>query len=180
MKNWKAWNDTIGLIMHAQVQLKRLKQRWFLNNETCIYIVDNVSFHHGELVEKEFLKAGFILDYLPKNMTDELQPMDLVVNSALKSAMRKLRANVVYDALQEYREELNEYFARNGRGENVRMPRFVPPKPTYSDSIAVALDLVQNNFTTESFVATVTKCFQNVGLSKSYMSDGTSYFMKYT
>ncbi len=51
--------------MHAQVQLKRLKQRWFLNNETCIYIVDNVSFHHGELVEKEVLKAGFILDYLP-------------------------------------------------------------------------------------------------------------------
>ncbi len=58
------------------------------------------------------MKAGFILDHLPKNMTDELQPMDLVVHSALKSAMRKLRANVVYDALQEYREELNEYFAR--------------------------------------------------------------------
>ncbi len=65
--------------MHAELQLKRVFQRaGYLQNEKCLYVVDNVGFHHGEEVTKAFFDAGFLLDYLPPNMTDELQPMYLV------------------------------------------------------------------------------------------------------
>ncbi len=64
----KARNDRVGLIMHAELQLKRVFQRaGYLQNEKCLYVVDNVGFHHGEEVTKAFFDAGFLLDYLPPN-----------------------------------------------------------------------------------------------------------------
>ena len=49
--------------------------------------------------------------FLPKNMTGELQVLDLVVNGPLKAHIRKNRANALYSSFQEYkasREENNK------------------------------------------------------------------------
>lgn len=60
------------------------------SNGKFLMVVDNVSFHHVQEVVAAFTNVGWILKFLPPNMTDELQPMDLVVNSVLKSEMRRL------------------------------------------------------------------------------------------
>ncbi len=182
----KAWNDRVGLIMHARLQLKRVTERaGYLRNELCLYVVDNVGFHHGAEVKQAFLEAGFILEYLPANMTDELQPMDLCVNSVFKAEMRRLRANVVYDALQDFRTKLLHYYAMKGRakarGEEFSMglPRFKPPKPTYKEAIQATLEVIQNKLSTPTFAATLEKTFQKVGLIESYASDNTPYYTTY-
>jgi hypothetical protein len=59
-------------------------------------IVDNVGSHKIKEVREAYDKAGWMVQYLPKNMTAELQPMDIVVNSRVKAKLRKLRIDNIY------------------------------------------------------------------------------------
>ncbi len=64
--------------MHAELQLKRVFQRaGYLQNEKCLYVVDNVGFHHGEEVTKAFFDAGFLLDYLRQIQYDRRTSADV-------------------------------------------------------------------------------------------------------
>ncbi len=45
-----------------------------------MYHDDNVAFHHCAKVAAAFEEDGFFLDFLPSNMKDELQPMDVAIN----------------------------------------------------------------------------------------------------
>ena len=48
-----------------------------------MYHDDNVAFHHCAEVAAAFEveEDGFFLDFLPSNMTDKLQPMDVAINN---------------------------------------------------------------------------------------------------
>ena len=54
-------------------------------------------------VEAVFREHGIALEMLPKNMTDALQVMDLVVNGPLKAVLRRRRSWALFAALQAHR-----------------------------------------------------------------------------
>jgi hypothetical protein len=53
-------------------------------------VVDNCGSHKVAEVIAAFKGAGWLIVFLPPNMTGELQPMDLVVNAVCKTALTLL------------------------------------------------------------------------------------------
>ena len=70
--------------------------------------------------------------FFPPNMTHLLQPMDLVVNSVVKSAMRKRRIEMLRMYFRDYQVECR----RNQRLQPpLAMPGFDPPSPSIIDGL---------------------------------------------
>ena len=69
-----------------------------------------------------FEAAGWILAFLPPNMTAELQPMDLVVNGSLKQHMRKMRIASSLEYFQSCRLAVYQAMAKEEP-----MPKFKAP-----------------------------------------------------
>ena len=159
----KAWNDAVGMLIHLKYQLEPWKA---LNapNEQCMMVVDNVSFHHVKEVTTAFAAAQWILKFFPPNMTDELQPMDLVVNAVLKAEMRKLRAKMVYDALDQFRTDLTRWSICVRDDNTLPKPIFNPPKPTYKDGVQTMLNIHHGKLKSVQFQDSLKKCFEKVGL----------------
>lgn len=112
-----------------------------------------------EVVEA-FAAAEWLIKFFPPNMTDELQPMDLIVNAVLKAEMRALRINMVFDSLQVFRALLKQWsLTRVGE-----QPSFDPPKPNYKDAVKTMLFVHQNKLCAEEFIVSLSKCFKKVGL----------------
>ena len=107
------------------------------------------------------------MKYFPPNMTDELQPMDLVVNSMLKGQLRKLRIGVVMDYFQTYKADLHQWLrdkeANNGQIDQPK-PVYNPTKPTYRDAVRTILDTIDSHLKTDKFAASLAACFEKVGL----------------
>jgi hypothetical protein len=84
--NSKAWMDAVTLGMWVEVQIKEL-----FGGTKKLLVVDNCPSHTVEAVKAVFAENNIILKFLPKNMTDRLQPMDLVVNGPLKASIKSAR-----------------------------------------------------------------------------------------
>ena len=95
---------------------------------------------------------------LPPNMTDLLQPMDLVVNAPLKSAIGQARARSLYDAFKLYRVATEVLLAKGDPHIEFR-----PPKPTLYDGLRTFMASLQR-FETDKFKASLRACFVAVGL----------------
>ena len=159
----KAWNDAVGMLMYLKYQLQPWKEQ-NAPNDQCMMVVDNVSFHHVQEVTAAFATAQWILKFFPPNMTDELQPMDLVVNAVLKAEMRKLRAKMVYDALDQFRQELSTWSICVRDDNTLTKPTFNPPKPTYKDGVQTMLNIHHGKLKSVQFQDSLKKCFEKVGL----------------
>jgi hypothetical protein len=109
--------------------------------------------------------------YFPANMTDELQPMDLVVNSSLKSALRQSRMKLRLEFVQKYKENVG---AAVLRGDPI--PVFIPPKTTWKGAVIEVLKLSRENFVAPKFKDSLANCFQNVGLYQKTHLCGGKYF----
>ena len=176
----KAWNDTVGMLMHIQLQLKPFKQ-----------VVDNVGSHKVIEVQQAFAEAGWIVKYLPPYMTAELQPMDIAVNAVCKAYIRKYRMRQCIESIQSYRKEYDA--AKKLHEANVKQlkckllfhpPAFTPPCPTYKDGVTAMLTLINDqnsSFNTTKFRESVHRTFQKVGLARSMDSTNDDvYYMNYT
>ena len=106
-----------------------------------------------------YAEHGITAMPLPPNMTDLLQPMDLVVNAPLKAAIRQARGKSVYDAQQTYRSITESLLAEGKPYES-----FHPPKPTLHDGL-VTFMVTLLRFTEAKFEASLRACFAKVGLS---------------
>lgn len=172
-----AWNDASTMILHIEMQLKPYKEKHFTNKD-CLLIVDNVSFHKTNEVQLAFQAAGWIVKYLPPNMTDELQPMDLVVNAVVKEELRKYRISQALDYIPKFKAKLHSY--NSGWLKNVPMPTFDPPTPNYVDGVIQMHRLYETRFKDPKFQASLKKSFEDVGLTLSYSkTDNFPYFVKY-
>ena len=84
----KAWMDTAGVCMWADVQLgphfAKLRKK-------CCLAWDNCGPHKVPAVREVFKEWGIVAEELPPKMTDILQVMDLIVNGPLKSGIRRER-----------------------------------------------------------------------------------------
>lgn len=159
----KAWNDAVGMTMHLKYQLQPWKVR-HAPHDKCLMVVDNVAFHHVKEVVEAFAAAEWVIKFFPPNMTDELQPMDLIVNAVLKCEMRKLRIALVFESLQAYRQLLLQWSVASVDNRDLPKPVFDPPKPNYKDAVKTMLEVHRVHLASPQFIASLTACFKKVGL----------------
>jgi hypothetical protein len=154
--NSKAWMDAVTLVMWVEVQIKEL-----FGGAKKLLVVDNCPSHTVEAVKAVFAENNIILKFLPKNMTDRLQPMDLVVNGPLKASIKSARGLPLYNSLVNWKLE---YEIAELRQEIT--PVSNPPKVELHDGLGIILDKVAEDFEVYEFKASLVKCFERVGLAK--------------
>jgi hypothetical protein len=113
------------------------------------------------VVEREFIDAGWTTMFFPPNMTHILQPMDLVVNSVVKSAMRRQRVQLLMDYFTDYK---NRYLRATLQPEQVH-PIFDPPSPTLIEGIIAMYAMREQSLLNDKFRNSVKRVFQSVGLA---------------
>jgi hypothetical protein len=134
------------------------RARWAL-------IWDNVNAHAVKSVRDVFNAAGITILDLPVNMTDILQPVDLVPNGPLKARTRRARTAQLYDYFQGWRKIADE----ETRGDRP-LPPFLPPAPSQGAGISLISNVFDTCFKEEEYMDGVRRCFVQVGLAPG--SDG--------
>ena len=87
-----------------------------------------------------FTEACVEVGYLPPNMTQFLQVLDLVVNGPLKAHIRLLRAE---NLLKYFREYKHSYNVELEKPIDQRVtPKWNPPKPSMEECILKVMELV--------------------------------------
>mmetsp|Transcript_7194 Transcript_7194/g.6456 ORF Transcript_7194/g.6456 Transcript_7194/m.6456 type:complete len:201 (+) Transcript_7194:1-603(+) len=133
------------------------------NSPKGILIVDNCGCHHVHAIKKIFTANVIILKTLPINMTDKLQPMDLVVNKVVKSRLRQERISQLEKHFNEYRNHINMQLSNNISPNN--LTKYKAPKPKLITAIKcmVDLDWFNDSLTDQSFQRSLSKSFINSG-----------------
>jgi hypothetical protein len=186
----KAWMDSPGMALWADVQLVAWMER--LGGKPLI-VWDNCGCHKVPAVAAVFEEHGITTEALPKNMTDKLQVMDLVVNSVLKAAMRQARARALFGYYQNFKLEMQQFelerlqqqvepaqqqelHAQQGQQQQRSRPHFKPPAPTLLSGLTTLFEVCARELTKEAFQGSMARTFVNVGLAP--LPDGT--FIQYT
>ena len=171
----KAWNDTVRMILWFEVLIKPIKD----SIGKMILWCDNCGSHKTTCVMDVIREIGVDVVFLPKNMTGELQVLDLVVNGPLKAHIRTNRANRLYRSFHEYKAE---------RAINNKLPRvqrklldFNPPKPTMLEGIQDLIRLFNEQMTEKNFKECIHRTFVKTGTFPIPSETNTepSSFVKY-
>ena len=91
---------------------------------------------------------------LPINMTDYLQPVDIVPNGPIKAHIRSARARQLFNYLQGYNCDYQA--AKNNRNEKgepapLAVPKYAPPAPTMAQGITIVSEIFAVQFQTQQF-----------------------------
>ena len=153
----KAWNDTVRMILWFEVVIKPIKEKLGRMLIWC----DNCGSHKTASVMQVIREIGVDVVFLPKNMTGELQVLDLVVNGPLKAHIRTNRANRLYNCFQSYKEAkaVDSAFPAHLR-KNLD---FTPPKPTQLEGIKDLILMFEEQFTEEKFKCCINRTFIKTG-----------------
>ena len=153
----KAWNDTVRMILWFEVVIKPIKERLGKMLIWC----DNCGSHKTTSVMKAIREIGVDVVFLPKNMTGELQVLDLVVNGPLKAHIRTNRANRLYKSFQSYKEAtaIDSALPAHLR----KKLDFNPPKPTQLEGIKDLILMFEEQFTEEKFKSCINRTFIKTG-----------------
>ena len=154
---YKAWNDTIRMIMWLETVVKPLKEKlgklmiWF----------DNCGCHKTSNVDDVIEELDVQIACLPPNMTGVLQVLDLVVNGPLKAHTRNLRGARIVESFQKFKTLYEEEAAKDVQERT--LPVFQPPKPNMLQGIQDLFDLIADGFKKEKFVKGVKRSFIGTG-----------------
>ena len=154
---YKAWNDSIRMIMWLETVVKPLKNRlgklmiWF----------DNCGCHKTTMVDEVIGELDVQIACLPPNMTGVLQVLDLVVNGPLKAHTRNLRGARIVECFQSFIKLYADELVKNIQ-ERV-LPVFEPPKPEMMQSVQDLFDLMADGFKLPKFVDGVKRSFISTG-----------------
>lgn len=154
---YKAWNDTIRMIMWLDTVVKPYKEKlgklliWF----------DNCGCHKTAAVDKVISELDVQIACLPRNMTGVLQVLDLVVNGPLKAHTRNLRGARIVESFQKFKIAYEEELEKDVRERT--LPVFQPPKPNMLQGIQDLFDLIANGFREKKFVDGVKRSFISTG-----------------
>ena len=154
---YKAWNDTVRMIMWLETIIEPLKLRlgklmiWF----------DNCGCHKTSMVDDVIGELDVQIACLPPNMTGVLQVLDLVVNGPLKAHTRNLRGSRIVECFQSFAKSFADELAKNI--EDRVIPVFEPPKPDMMQSITDLFDLMADGFKLPKFVDGVKRSFVSTG-----------------
>ena len=145
----KAWNDTVRMCMWFELVMLPIRNKLGKMLMWC----DNCGSHLTQAVKNVIKECDVDVAYLPKNMTAELQVLDLVVNGPLKAHIRSKRAMRLYDAFQEFK--LN-------REQNANIT-FVAPAPSMIEGIRDLILLFEYQFKQEKFKECINRSFIATG-----------------
>ena len=161
----KAWNDTIRMVMWYELLIKPIKERLGKMLLWC----DNCGSHKTSSVKDVIEEIGIDVAFLPRNMTGELQVLDLVVNGPLKAHIRNNRANRLYSHFQKYRlERAADRMLPVNERKNVG---FNPPKPTQVEGMKDLIKLFKEQMTEERFQASIKRSFIKTGTLPTIFDD---------
>ena len=155
-----AWNDTVRMVLWFKVIIKTLKEKL---GKILIWC-DNCGSHKTSSVSDVINEIGADVCFLPKNMTGELQVLDLVVNGPLKAHIRTIRANRLYGSFQEYK--------MNRTNKNIST-KFEPPKPTMIEAIKDLILLFTEQFTEAKFKDCINRTFIKTGTLPTNFDDNS-------
>lgn len=165
----KAYQDTAGLIMYLDLVLTPYKDR--IGASKIALVWDNCSCHLNKDVILAHQAAGVHVEPLIRDMTDQLQPVDIIANGPLKAAQRRNRAGQLYDYHQTY---VGDCRAMAAAGKP--LPIFKPPNATLLSFIRMHHEIWDDTFGSEAFRAAARRVFINVGICPT---DGGAY-IEYT
>ena len=171
---YKAWNDTVRMIMWLELIIKPLKEKlgklliWF----------DNCGCHKTDVVDDVINSLQVHVACLPPNMTGVLQVLDLVVNGPLKAHSRKLRGSRIVACFQEYSRLYELESLKNS--EDRTIIEFNPHKPCMFQGIRDLFELFANGFKEVKFQSGIVRAFISTGCLHYYDTDNTLCFVPYT
>ena len=172
---YKAWNDSIRMIMWLETVIAPLKERlgklmiWF----------DNCGCHKTDIVDIAIDRLGVQVACLPPNMTGVLQVLDLVVNGPIKAHTRNLRGARIVAAFGEFREMYDIEMRKDVLERTLLV--FEPPKPKMLEAIQDLFNLIANGFREPKFVQGIVRSFISTGCMPINSEDLTNLaFQPYT
>jgi hypothetical protein len=121
------------------------------DRDKLLLILDNCGPHNVAAVRATFEANNISVMMLPPNMTAALQPMDLVVNSIIKSSIRRERIRYLAGYFKEYK-------AANAAQQALPNPVYLvfwPPKPTKTE----CLQNIRNELQTDRFKDSLWRAF---------------------
>ena len=170
----KAWMDSVRLCMWVDLVLGP-----YYKGEGAALIWDNCG-PHGVAAVLDVMEEWNIFQFpLPKNMTDKLQVMDLVVNGPLKAAIRRARSSDLFEFFQAWKIQRLQADAAVARGEQVEVPEWNPPKPTLAAGILTLLRTAATTFKTPEFEASLGRCFVDCCLAPVESNEDGATFKCY-
>ena len=156
----KAWMDTAGICMWADVQLG---PHFAKTTKRCLVVWDNCGPHKVPAVAAVFKEWGIRAEELPPKMTDILQVMDLVVNGPVKAGIRRARIDALFSFFQSWKIKRLQHLSKK---DGTPPPEFTPPKPKQSEGLMTLFKVMNEVFLTDKFKLSMRKCFEQVGLAK--------------
>ncbi len=166
--NSSAWMDSVCMAMWIDLQLGPWVKR---KNRPVLLIMDNCGPHNVTAIRDIFRENKVEVMTLPPNTTALLQPMDLVVNGPLKSALRRERIRNLHNAFLQFKADYAIYTVRRQNNPSLRPPAFDPPKPSIHECLRFLLNTCQKDMCSSSFKDGVKRSFIDVGLALG--DDGT-------
>ena len=145
----KAWNDTVRMCMWFELIVLPIRIRLGKMLIWC----DNCGSHLTQAVKDIIGECNVDVAFLPKNMTAELQVLDLVVNGPLKAHIRNKRALRLYNSFQEFKTNIEH-------NNNVK---FTAPKPSMTEGIKDLILLFEEQFSEVKFKNCINKTFISTG-----------------
>jgi hypothetical protein len=155
----KAYMDTPGAVLYLDVLLNPYRIKSGRRNATLIW--DNCKTHNRPCVLEAFEKSSFFVDFLPKNMTDSMQPVDIIACGPLKAGQRALRVEDLYTYQQEFASDMDAALKKKAE----ELPVYEPPPPSIVSCILAQSRIFATNFSTPAFQDSVVRVFQSVGLT---------------
>jgi len=171
----KAYQDTPGLAMWVDLvmgpaRVKSGSKKWAL-------VWDNCASHLVESVREVFKSWSIMLFEFNANMTDIIQPVDIVINGPIKALTKAARAEKLYDYFQIFVSDTKEAELLMAKGtKGIKSVKYAPPAPTMSTYLNLISDVFANHLRTDKLAEGIRRCFISVGLAP-YNANGD--YLKY-
>lgn len=132
--------------------------RWYEGEEKLL-IMDNCGPYKVRAVLELMEESKMAVQFLPPNVTVELQVTDLVVNSVAKHGIRRENANADVASFGAWRKAANKDIPAGKP-----MLPFMTGKRTVHDGERALLECCRTQFSKESFMTSLMKSFVSIGL----------------
>ena len=163
--------DSVGACMWADLVIGPWARA---SGRAKLLVWDNCGPHKVAAVLAVLAEWRVAVVFLPPNLTDVLQVMDLVVNGPLRAHARRARCVALFDCFQGWRRA-REDALRAGAGDE---PAFAPPKPQLADGLRVLRSVAAGLFSQAKFKEGLARSFVSVGLAEADTATGA--FVEYS